>query len=110
MKEKEKGRMWKLTGPFASDNYTTLWDTIYYPKGLPPSEVIVRHEEIHSRQQHEWGRLALPLWVFCYLFVLPVLWNPFRKKWEMEAYIKGSGIDEQMAREILSGKAYGWLR
>lgn len=109
MNLKEKSWIWKLTGPFASNNYTTIWDTIYYPKGDPPHEGVIAHEEIHSIQQHSWGLLALPLWIFCYLFVLPVFWNPFRFKWEYEAYKIGSGWSDSQIKFILRSGAYGWL-
>ena len=139
MKFKPKGWLWKLTYPFAHNNFTTIYGTIYHPSGIEPSPNIVRHEQIHFEQQKRWTILGLPIWLNIYLgspytllvtilvwifgpwqealmlssniliFGLPVLYNPLRKKWELEAYIKGSGYSEEQARAILKTKMYGWL-
>jgi len=109
MNYKKKSWIWMLTWPFAHANYTTIWDTIYKPSYHNPSPSTIKHEMIHSRQQHDWGWFLLPVWIFCYLLVLPILWNPFRYKWEMEAYTKGSGYTKKQAKLILGSAAYGWL-
>jgi hypothetical protein len=103
---KEKGWLWKLTGPFASSNYTTIGHTIYYPKGKPPSAKIILHEEIHEKQ---WMQVGFFKFYFLYLFCLPVGWNPWRKKWELEAYMKSEAIGEALALGRISGKSYGWI-
>lgn len=94
---REKGWIWKLTGPFASDNYTTVGHTIYYPKGNSPSPSIVKHEEIHEKQ---WMKEGFVKFYFLYLFMLPILWNPWRKKWELEA---------GTTKEALRSVKYGWV-
>jgi hypothetical protein len=140
LKTKTKGWPWALTWPFAHNNFTTIWKTLYCPKGSVPSNEILRHEKIHSDQQRRWTLIGLPLWLFLYLGTrytwlvfailafglpetlgdmlwlspalilgLPVLWNPFRKRWEMEAYVKGSGYTESRAKAILWSYRYGWL-
>jgi hypothetical protein len=108
---KKKGWVWKLTGPFASSNFTTIWNTIYGP--FEPTYSIRKHEQIHSDQQKKWTRLGLPIWIYLYLvgfpIGLPLFWNPWRWKWEWEAYRKGSGYTPEETKRILRGKAYGWL-
>lgn len=102
----EKKWYWKLTFPFAHNNFTTIVNTVYCPKNVRPSTLVLRHEEIHSRQQKEIGILRF---LFFYLFVLPLFWNPWRYKWELEAYTKGTGLSEKEAIEMIRGRTYGWL-
>jgi len=104
---RKKSWAWKLTGSFASNNYTTIGDTIYFPEGRPPSSKILEHELIHIKQQQEVG---LVKYLFLYLFALPFGWNPWRYKWEFEAYTEGSGMTEEHARSILHSSSYGWLK
>lgn len=143
MNEKEKSFLWWLTFPFAhpiNGTFTTLWNTVYMPKGYNKTpDDIYRHEIIHSEQQKRWGLILLPFWVLCYLglpmisamllfyfftdnfhqvwpmllpfgiFGLPFFYNPFRYRWEYEAFIKGSKISPAQTREILSSFTYGFL-
>jgi hypothetical protein len=109
MKIKQKSWLWFLTWPFAHANYTTIWDTIYYPKGNQPGTDIIEHEKIHSVQQHKWTIIGLPFWLLLYLIGLPILWNPLRWRAEWEAYRKGSNYSIEQTREILRSAAYGWL-
>ena len=116
-----KSWWWKLTGPFAGSNYTTIWDTIYCPEIDWAPSYIVDHEQYHMYQQmdfakkfkwlgEKWSkRVGLSVWIFCYLFLLPIWFNPLRKKSEIEAYTMGSGYTEEYAKRILRGTAYGWL-
>jgi hypothetical protein len=106
MKIKEKSWIWKLTGPFASKNFTTIGHTIYYPKGSPPNKFIVAHEEIHEKQ---WMAVGFLKFYFLYLFCLPVLWNPWRKKWETEAYKGAEKLTDEEIKKRLSSAMYGWL-
>lgn len=111
MRFKKKSWIWKLTFPFAHNNYTTIWSTIYGPTEPPPS--VWRHEEIHFAQQKRWTKLGLPLWLWLYLvgfpLGLPILWNPWRWRWEWEAYRTGSGYRPEETRRILRSIFYGWL-
>ena len=138
LKQKPKSWIWYLTWPFAHANYTTIWNTIYYPKDYPPGPKTKKHEKIHSIQQHRWTLFGLPLWIFLYLGTrynlivliilavsgnwqealmlspilalgLPVLWNPWRWRWEWEAYRKGSGYSIDYTFTILRSLSYGWL-
>lgn len=106
MKIKEKGWGWKLTFPFAHNNYTFWCDTLYYPKGKEPTSQIVAHESHHAAQVREHGSFKFH---FLYLFALPILWNPWRAKWEREAY-KADGLSDEVIDKLLSSYAYGWLR
>lgn len=103
---KPKSWVWWLTFPFAHRNYTTLGTTLYYPKGMVPNLYTIRHEEIHARQQQEIGLIPF---VLLYLLALPILWNPWRWKWEHEAYVKGSYATEKETTRILRSMNYGWL-
>lgn len=113
MKYKAKGWIWKLTGPFASKNLTTIWGTVYGPPNYRMSESEERHEQIHSEQQYRWGKVGFPFWLWLYLvgfpLGLPFLWNPWRKKWEYEAYTKGSCWGHEKTLKMLRSRAYGWL-
>lgn len=106
MKTVEKSWIWKLTGPFASSNYTTLGHTIYYPKGRPPSVHVIAHEEVHEKQIEREGWFKF---YFLYLFCLPFFFNPWRKKWELEAYQKGTGLSVADAEDKIRGTPYGWI-
>ena len=101
---KEKSWVWFLTFPFANNNYTTIGETLYYPKGRYPSASIQAHEEVHSVQMKDVGICS---YLFLYLFAFPILWNPWRFKWEEEAYKQNASSDE--ALKLLRSYRYGWL-
>lgn len=107
MRIKEKNLLWYLTFPFAHKNYTTIGKTIYYPKDKKPSQRIIDHEYIHYLQQKKYGLLKF---LFLYLFAFPLFYNPWRYKWEYEAYKKGSHLNDETIRELLSSYKYGWLK
>jgi hypothetical protein len=107
MNVKPKGWIWKLTFPFAHDNYTTIGKTIYYPKKEYPSNYVIAHEQFHMNQQADVGIVKF---VLLYLFVFPFLWNPWRWKWEYEAYTKGNLYSDKSTKRILRSYKYGWLR
>jgi len=68
-----------------------------------------KHEGVHYEQQKLWATRGLGIgllaWFFLYLFVMPYGWNPFRKKWEIEAYT-AQGITKEKAIETLQGSPY----
>ena len=107
---KEKSWIWWFT-LFANPKvHTTLFPHIYVAKGFNswPKELrnrIISHEKIHLRQQREIG---LVKYLFLYLLVLPLFWNPWRYNWEFEAYV-GSGHSEEKAKEYCAAWNYGWL-
>lgn len=107
MKMKVKSWVWKLTWPFAHMNYTTLGNTLYYPEGYPPSSTSVEHEEVHAKQQKDVG---VVWFVIQYLLFFPVLYNPFRYKMEYQAFKQAQGYSDEKIHEILTSRAYGWLK
>ena len=82
------------------------------------NNVDIAHEEIHIEQQYKWfkwgwhfGTLA---WLSCYLFLLPIGWNPFRYKWETRAYTythDGEEIETvpDWVKDILKKYYYIWM-
>jgi hypothetical protein len=76
-----------------------------YPYILYMEEGVLPHEMIHIKQQEAFWKKAGPLgllaWLALYFLVLPVGWNPFRRKWETEAYKKGSKYSPEMIEYIL---------
>jgi hypothetical protein len=70
------------------------------------------HEQTHIRQQGRWYAwawvLGLLAWWFCYCLLLPIGWNPFRRRWEREACADGQGLTTEQADVILRGAPY-WL-
>lgn len=60
---------------------------------------------VHMEQQEQVGICG---YIFLYLFCLPILWNPFRKMWEREAY-EAEGMHKKEIDAILKTSLYGWL-
>lgn len=106
MKFKPKKWYWILTWPFAHNNYTLIGKTLHYPKGLFPSETIIRHEMVHVEQKEKYGTLHF---LFKYLFLLPLFYNPFRYRVEYQAYKAAQGYSDDRIHKILSSYRYGWL-
>jgi hypothetical protein len=102
----DKSWVWMLTFPFAHNNVTAFGNTIYKPKGLRMNSNLIAHEKIHLAQQRKLGKWK---YLFLYLFCCPFFWNPWRYKWEMEAYTKGSKFSKLTAKKLLQSSAYGWL-
>lgn len=102
----EKSWVW---GPF-KNSYTTIGDIVFYPKGTKqiPSSAL-KHEAIHIEQQKELGFLKMAWWLFKYVFCLPVLYNPFRYKVEMEAYMVGNKLPKYAAQQELKRSTHGFL-
>lgn len=96
----------KVKIPFKIGSFTgfTLYPFIFYfDVGVIP------HEKVHIRQQMPYWKKAGPLgllaWLALYFLVLPVGWNPFRRKWETQAYKKGSKYSDEVIEYILK-KSY----
>lgn len=105
-----KSWVWNLTIFAGTWNNTALGKTIYVQKNFYDltkweQERIIEHERVHIRQQREAGVL---LFIFLYLFCFPILYNPFRRKWETEA-MKEIGWMDEVIRKELSSWRYGWL-
>jgi hypothetical protein len=107
---KEKSWIWWFT-LFANPSVTTtISPHIYVAKGFYSfsknvQNQLIKHEEVHLKQQQEKGVL---LYLFLYIFCFPLFWNPYRYKWEMQAY-EEDGTSSNKAKEYLSSGVYGWL-
>jgi hypothetical protein len=73
---------------------------------FPGTPSLLAHELVHVRQQVE-----RPIWFWVsYLLLLPLGWNPWRMRWEAEAYavqVRAGWSIESAARAI-AGPLYGW--
>jgi hypothetical protein len=72
----------------------------------PGHEGTLAHELVHVRQQAEH-----PIWFWVsYLLLLPVGWNPWRMRWEAEAYAVQvrAGCPVEAAARAIAGPLYGW--
>jgi Domain of unknown function (DUF4157) len=72
----------------------------------PGSATTLAHELVHVRQQAEH-----PVWFWVsYVLLFPFGWNPWRMRWEAEAYavqVRAGCTVEEVARAI-AGPLYGW--
>lgn len=102
-----KSWLWWFTWPFAHNNWTNLFGVLYCPKGRWTGQSIIRHEEIHTEQAAKYGGWLV--YYFLYLFCLPFIWNPFRRKMETEAYRDANGWTQYMIDKQLRSAMYGWL-
>jgi hypothetical protein len=101
----------------------TIGQTIFIRKGkwdtLSESDriLLICHEVVHMRQQKRW---TIPLFVFLYLFCLPMGLSYWRYIWEAEAYaeniriyrsffgINAAIISIDCYTNMLSGRWYLW--
>ena len=109
-KIKKKSFWWNLTIFANQKNNTTVGSTIYVESDWDQLDEwtqnsIIKHEKTHVAQQKAFGFFRF---IFLYLFCLPFLYNPFRYKWEYEAY-KNQGLVDQEIQSILKSWQYGWL-
>ena len=108
---KEKKWYWWLT-IFANPNVTTtIAPHMYLSKGFKNlsskgQAQILKHERIHLKQQEETGIIK---YLFLYTFCFLVFYNPWRYKWEYEAYTK-SGTSKKQTKKYLKSWHYGWLQ
>ena len=90
--------------PFASA--MTFYSHVWVKDSRKGDLDLLRHEEVHTKQQ-----MAHPVWFWVsYLLLLPLWWNPWRTKWEAEAFAQQihSEADLVWAAKALSGWNYGW--
>ena len=78
-------------------------------RGTYTWNMLVKHEKTHLEQQRQWAvyglGVGLLVWFFLYLFCLPIWYNPWRRKWETEAY-KATGYSTDTIKCILRVKPY----
>lgn len=71
-----------------------------------------RHEVAHLDQVEAYWRKAHFLgwlaWYFLYLLVLPIGWNPFRRRWETEAF-KTEDYSDERIKDVLKRRYFLWL-
>lgn len=76
------------------------------------STMALRHEAVHLQQQRSWAirglGVGLLAWFFLYLLCLPMWRNPWREKWEREAFTVANGLSDERITEILRKRPY-WL-
>ncbi len=104
---------------------TTYGNKIYLPTNWDswPEEhrfLMLAHEKVHVRQQSKIPKL---LYLFLYFFIFPVLWAPFRRRWEREAFeetiqvaaktygpdfVRHPPLREFIAKQFYTG-VYGWM-
>ena len=107
---KQKSWLWNLTIFANTNTTTTIYPNIFLSKNFyqlskKQQNTILKHEKIHLNQQKQ-GRLKF---LFLYIFCLPFFYNPWRYKWEYEAYTK-SGTSKKRTKQLLSSWHYGWLK
>ena len=101
----------KLIRLFGASAITFYPWIFIYPYLLPAQRVLIlRHEQVHLAQQRRWTLyglgIGLLMWHFLYLFCLPVGWNPWRRRWETEAYKKANGLKQEEIDAILCKAPY----
>ena len=106
----------RVTLPFNMPSIAaiTVWPFIFISKeqvsDLDNLRVILKHEDIHLAQQRRWAiyglGIGLIVWFFLYELCLPIWYNPWRRKWETEAYSKGNNLDNGSIDIILQGEPY----
>ncbi len=110
VKIKQKSWLWWLTF-FANPNMTTTINPYifvsknFYNHSKIYQDSTIKHEMVHIKQQQENGLLKF---LFLYCFCLLILWNPWRYKWEYEAY-KKEGYSDKRIKDVLGKWCYGWL-
>ena len=97
-------------------NALTVWPFIFINKHFfcecwaTTLEQGIAHEQVHLAQQRKWFiyglGVGLLVWWFLYLFCLPFYWNPWRRKWEIEAYQKGEGYSLDKINKLLKDPPY----
>ena len=89
----------------------TIYPFIFIMKGLTDNQkiTVLKHENVHKVQQGKWFAKAwyfgLIAWFLLYRFALPIVWNPFVRKWETEAY-RANGLSDETINEVLKGWPY----
>ena len=88
----------------------TIWPFIFINSVFKDEPSLLVHELVHYKQQQRWAIYGLGIgliaWFLLYLLALPVGWNPFRKKWETEAYQKGQGYPVEVINNKLKQAPY----
>jgi hypothetical protein len=85
----------------------TFGRTVFIRRTYKDDPVVLAHETIHVLQYHREGFLKF---LFLYAFALPVGWNPWRARWEAEAFAvnvrAGQGL--RACADQIAGPSYLW--
>ena len=88
-----------------SGSSPATWNALEYA-------AVLRHETCHYEQIKKWYDclwvLGIIAWWACYLLLLPIGWNPWRRKWEREAYAAGQNLTAEETDVVLRNAPY-WL-
>ena len=85
----------------------TLGQLIIIRRAYQYDPVVLAHETIHTLQFRREGIFG---YLILYLFCLPFLYNPWRARWEAEAYAVNvrAGASVEFCAKIISGAGYLW--
>ena len=101
--------------PFASA--ITIWPCVLVSRDVASwsertRDLLLVHESVHLAQQRRWFvrglGVGLLAWWLLYLLCLPIGWNPFRRRAELEAY-RAQGVPDSATMILLRLAPY-WLR
>jgi hypothetical protein len=85
----------------------TVFPFVFYDGVI--STATLKHEGVHWQQQRRWAIYGLGVgllaWWALYLLALPVGWNPWRRRWETEAY-RTQGCTFVQIRDMLQRRPY----
>lgn len=115
----------KLIPAFLHSFVTTYGGKIYLPaewENWPESrrQITLAHEEAHAKQQE---KITSFLYLLLYYLCLPIFWNPFRRRWEREAfektikitaeihghaYVQSQEYRDYIAKQFYTS-TYGWM-
>jgi hypothetical protein len=85
----------------------TFGHYVFIREKFKQDPVIMAHETIHTLQ---YKREGVVRFLFLYAFVLPFIWNPWRARWEAEAYAVNvrAGDSADWCASQISGPSYLW--
>ena len=73
----------------------------------------IDHEKRHCFQQDSFYKygwyFGILVYRFLYFLCLPICWNPFRYKWEMDAYVNGSHYKKSIAHTVVCRDYWLWF-
>ena len=94
---------------YIQTNALTIFPFTFVDPVYADDLALLKHEGVHQKQQKPWAIYGLGVgllaWFFLYELVLPVGWNPWRRKWETEAYI-AQGVDLETINNMMKQAPY----
>lgn len=93
----------------------TFWPFVFVVPDISARQLenIMLHENVHLRQQKRWAIYGLGIgllaWYALYLLALPVGYNPWRYRWESEAFkAQGYVNDDEVHTMLQEAPYYLW--